>query len=233
MDETAEKTNIHLKSCRRQFDNVKRIFKAVEETPGGIVDNVQKMFHVCRPLAEFYATFVFIGGFRFEMTKKKLAPLTFEAIMKVSLILMKDWMVNDDLDREFFASLKELKALLERDKEHRNVVCNKLQNLPELVSTKSYSEIEGNFKMLSRNLILFGAGLSGGGGKDVRDFFVNLMEKLIEPLKAFNLEKGEVEQFLKAYRDTVVTDVIIVEESVKRALDKFMKTLLPAILAIY
>lgn len=34
LDEVAEKTCVKLKSCRRQFDNVKRIYKVVEEMPG-------------------------------------------------------------------------------------------------------------------------------------------------------------------------------------------------------
>lgn len=34
LDEVAEKTCVKLKSCRRQFDNVKRIYKVVDEMPG-------------------------------------------------------------------------------------------------------------------------------------------------------------------------------------------------------
>lgn len=52
LDEVAEKTNINLKSCRRQFDNVKRIFKVVEEMPGSLVQNIQKYFLLSEELAK-------------------------------------------------------------------------------------------------------------------------------------------------------------------------------------
>ena len=45
MDEVAEKTGISLKSCRRQYDNVKRIFKAVEDMPGSLVSNIKQIFY--------------------------------------------------------------------------------------------------------------------------------------------------------------------------------------------
>lgn len=44
LDEVSDKTYISLRSCRRQFDNVKRIFKRVEELPGSIVQNIKKQF---------------------------------------------------------------------------------------------------------------------------------------------------------------------------------------------
>ncbi|KAK2701966.1 acidic fibroblast growth factor intracellular-binding protein B-like [Artemia franciscana] len=34
LDEISEKTNVNLKSCRRQFDNLRRMLKYVEELPG-------------------------------------------------------------------------------------------------------------------------------------------------------------------------------------------------------
>jgi hypothetical protein len=40
-DEISEKTGLHLKSCRRQFDNIKRIFKVIEEMPGHYVKNIE------------------------------------------------------------------------------------------------------------------------------------------------------------------------------------------------
>lgn len=50
LDELSEKTGIHLKSCRRQFDNIKRIYKAVEDMPGFFVPNIQKHFSLSRGL---------------------------------------------------------------------------------------------------------------------------------------------------------------------------------------
>lgn len=44
LDEVADRTGIRLKSCRRQFDNVKRIFKCVEELPGNVTNNIKQNF---------------------------------------------------------------------------------------------------------------------------------------------------------------------------------------------
>ena len=72
------------------------------------------------------------------MHKKRLNVLTFDAIREVALHFIGGWMVFDAdaepaLDKEFLGSLKCLKALQERDKEHRNIVCSRLKDLPEQV----------------------------------------------------------------------------------------------------
>lgn len=51
LDEVAERTGVRIKSCRRQFDNVKRIFKTVEEMPGSIVTNIRQQFMLPENLA--------------------------------------------------------------------------------------------------------------------------------------------------------------------------------------
>lgn len=48
---------------------------------------------------------------RIELNKKRLNFLSFEAVKKVSLLLMDNWTAGgDDWDREFLSSLKELKV---------------------------------------------------------------------------------------------------------------------------
>lgn len=53
MDEVAEKTGITLKSCRRQYDNVKRVFKIVEDLPGSLVTNIKQHFLLSDDLAKY------------------------------------------------------------------------------------------------------------------------------------------------------------------------------------
>ena len=78
LDEVAEKTGVRLKSCRRQFDNIKRIFKAVEEMPGNTATNIKQQFLLPDELAQKYAAVVFIACLRFETTKRKLQYLNFK-----------------------------------------------------------------------------------------------------------------------------------------------------------
>ena len=99
------------------------------------------------------------------------------------------------------------------------------------VSPKTHSECESNFKTISRNIITIGANL--GSGKDSRDFFIHLVEKVIEPLKQMQLDEADVELFLNAYLDAVTTKVLQVDDNVVRALQKFMETLIPCVLTIY
>lgn len=53
MDEVAEKTGITLKSCRRQYDNVKRVFKVVEDLPGSLSANIKQHFLLSDDLARY------------------------------------------------------------------------------------------------------------------------------------------------------------------------------------
>ena len=91
--------------------------------------------------------------YRFEMSKKKLNTLTFDSIKEVCLVLMENWLDTLDesepsLDKDFLASLKELKTLVDREKEHRNIVCSRLQAAHDIVSPKACAEIENNFKVM-------------------------------------------------------------------------------------
>jgi hypothetical protein len=45
-DEISEKTDLRLKSCRRQFDNIKRIYKVIEEMPGHYVKNIESQVKI-------------------------------------------------------------------------------------------------------------------------------------------------------------------------------------------
>lgn len=76
---------------RRQFDNVKRIYKAVEELPGSLVQNIQKHFHLSEELAKKYASIVFLGCMRFETSKRKLQHLTFSALRRCAEVVMESW----------------------------------------------------------------------------------------------------------------------------------------------
>lgn len=58
MEEVAEKTGITLKSCRRQYDNVKRVFKIVEDLPGSLITNIKQHFLLSDDLAKYVIFFI-------------------------------------------------------------------------------------------------------------------------------------------------------------------------------
>jgi len=52
LDEVSEKTSVSLISCRRQYDNVRRVHKAVEDMHGHIIDNIQNNFLLSAELSK-------------------------------------------------------------------------------------------------------------------------------------------------------------------------------------
>ncbi|XP_069036517.1 fibroblast growth factor (acidic) intracellular binding protein a [Lepisosteus oculatus] len=208
LDDVSAKTGITLKSCRRQFDNFKRVFKVVEEMKGPLVENIQQHFLLSDRLARDYAAIVFFANSRFETGKKKLQYLTFEDFAFCASQLIQYWtvgavdsMVEDmdvDLDKEFLQDLKDLKILI-TDKDmldqHKSLVCTALRGKVQV-----FAEMEANFKNLSRSLVNIAAKLMHT--KDARDLFIDLVEKFIEPCRSDRWILNDVRVFLTQYTNS-------------------------------
>lgn len=69
LDEISRKSGKSLKSCRRQFDNFKRIYKTINELPGNMVANIQSHFLLSERLAQKYANYMCYN--RFELNKRR------------------------------------------------------------------------------------------------------------------------------------------------------------------
>ncbi|XP_066575199.1 fibroblast growth factor (acidic) intracellular binding protein a isoform X2 [Amia ocellicauda] len=208
LDDVSTKTGVTLKSCRRQFDNFKRVFKVVEEMKGPLVENIKQHFLLSDRLARDYGAIVFFANIRFETGKKKLQYLNFEDFAFCAGQLIQNWtvgavdsMVEDmdvDLDKEFLQDLKELKILI-TDKDmldqHKSLVCTALRGKIQV-----FAEMEANFKNLSRALVNIAAKLMHT--KDVRDFFIDLVEKFIEPCRSDRWVLCDVKAFLTQYMNS-------------------------------
>lgn len=79
---------MYLFSIRRQFDNIKRIFKTVEELSGNIANNIKQHFLLPDELARKYAAVVFVGSVKFETTKKRLQYLDFNDFYDCSQVIL-------------------------------------------------------------------------------------------------------------------------------------------------
>ena len=162
LDDVSEKTLVSIKSCRRQFDNVKRVYKTVEDMTGNLIQNIQTNFLLPENLAKKYAAIVYIANNRFETNKRKLQYLQFQDFLHCSTEMMNKWCCTNmdckyeetamDIDREFLQDLRELRILLERDSldEHKALVMRMLK--PKLMD-KKFSEIDSMFKVCSNNFI--------------------------------------------------------------------------------
>nr|XP_046914144.1 acidic fibroblast growth factor intracellular-binding protein B-like isoform X2 [Dermatophagoides farinae] len=209
LDEVSERTEVSIKSCRRQFDNIKRVFKMVEDIPGNLCQNIQSHFLLPPDLAKKYAAIVYIANNRFETSKRKLQYLQFTDFLHCSLEIMNNWSCNNpdckyeettmDIDREFLHELRDLRTLLDKDnlEEHRLLVLRMLKpNLTE----KKFNDIDMAFKNISRNIINIAYGLNHS--KEIRDLFLDIVEKIIELFKAIKFNQTETTLFLQHYKES-------------------------------
>lgn len=238
LDEVADKTGVSLRSCRRQFDNIKRVHRAVEEVQGVFLDNIKAQFLLPEPLAERYSVLVFVACHRFETAKKKLAFLSFEDFSIVCKEVMCRWTpdsqhVDDSgepvLDKDFFYNLRDLKVLGEKEKEHRYAVCQSLgrQNLGQ----RAMSEIEANFKTLNKALLNIGQNLYSS--KEARELFVNVVDKVVEPVRQCRLSNEELNLFLTTYTKAVTEGTVSLEPGLRGSFSKFMVTMTVIITTFY
>ena len=159
----SEKTRVGLKSCRRQFDNVKRVYKTVEEMSGNLVFNIQTHFLLPESLAKRYATVVYIANNRFETSKRKLNYLKFDDFLYCAYEMMSNWSCRTreckyeeatiEICRVFLRDLRELKILSEKEfldelkqfffREHKSKL-----------GEKSFQDIDNIFKVISLSFLV-------------------------------------------------------------------------------
>lgn len=241
LDEVSEKTGIHIKSCRRQFDNVKRVYKVVDDMIGPLVQNIQNQFLLPENLARKYAAVVYLTNNRFETGKRKLQYLTFTDFLHCANQMMSNWSCEKldckyeetamEMDREFLQELREMKLLLERDNldSHKHVV---LSVLKAKITERTYSDLENTFKTLSRTLVNIAYGLNHS--KEVRDLFVDIVEKFIEPCRHGRWTPQELKYFLDVYTEMAITLNIFQSEShLIPVWERYMKTMSSCILQMY
>uniref|UniRef100_A0A069DT76 Putative acidic fibroblast growth factor intracellular-binding protein n=1 Tax=Panstrongylus megistus TaxID=65343 RepID=A0A069DT76_9HEMI len=236
LDEVSEKTGVSLKSCRRQFDNVKRIYKMVEDMQGSVIQNIRNLFLLPEDLAKRYGTVVLLACLRLETGKKKLQYLTFRDLYECSVAIMSSWTYpvgtsdhdDIDLDREFLLDLRDIRTLLEKEKEHKHLVCSKLR--PELLD-KAYQELEFNFKNYSRSIITIGCNLHRT--RELRMLFVELVEKCIDPWRQVSWSVSDLTAFLDAYTHCALQLDCLRENDTKTAWERYMSVLKICLIKMY
>ncbi|KAL3874468.1 hypothetical protein ACJMK2_037477 [Sinanodonta woodiana] len=209
LDDVCEKTKVPLRSCRRQFDNLKRVFKTVEEMLGSLDQNIRTHYLISDELAKQYAAIVFITNHRFETSKKKLYHLTLDDFLVCADLMITNWSysaeectnhedMDVDLDRLFLQDLRDLKLLVEKDymDDQKSFV---IQTLRSSFQRRKLQDLDENFKNIMKAIINIAYGLNHS--KEVRDFFVDLVEKLIEPCQQSGWTCDDIENFLVVLKD--------------------------------
>lgn len=128
---------------------------------------------------------------------------------------------DTDLDREFLLELAECRVLLENDKHHKqyvlylekyvetskntlffenslfiiySLVCIKLK---PILLERSYQEVDSNFRSYSRAILGIGCNLHRS--RDLRFFFLELVERCVEPWRQINWSHTDLRNFLTVY----------------------------------
>ncbi|KAK9498337.1 hypothetical protein O3M35_002992 [Rhynocoris fuscipes] len=236
LDEISEKTGVSLKSCRRQFDNVKRIYKTVDDLQGSVIQNIRNLFLLPEDIAKRYGVVMLLACLRLETGKKKLQYLTFKDLYVCSMAIMSTWTYpvgtsdhdDIDLDREFLLDLRDIRTLNEKEKELKHLVCTKLR--PEFLD-KAFQELETNFKNYSRSIITIGSNLHRN--RELRLFFVELVEKCIDPWKQVSWTVSDLTNFLDAYCHCALQLDCLRETDTKNAWERYMSVLSTCLVQMY
>ncbi|NXV56096.1 FIBP protein, partial [Molothrus ater] len=208
LDEVSARTGVGIRSCRRQFDNFKRVFKAVEELRGPLAENIQQLFLLPPALARDYAAIVFFANSRFETGKRRLQFLSFGDFAACAQSMMAHWSQgalapeaaepDGDLPKSFLQDLKELKVLVsDKDLLDQHKRDTSGMGVPVLGGPGFGGSLGGGVPALSRALVNVGGKLTHA--RDVRDFFVDLVEKVIEPCRSDKWSPGDLRLFLTHY----------------------------------
>jgi len=243
IEDMSEKTRVPQRSCRRQFDNVKQVFKVVEEMPGSLVQNIKSHFLLPDYLAQQYAAVVFMSNHKFETSKKKLQYLNFHDFAHCTNEMIQNWSYSSkdcvghedmdvDLDREFLLNLRELKILQEKEvmEEHKLLTCRQIHSK---VSTTCHNDVENNFRNYTKTLINIAYGLNHV--KQLKDFFVDLVEKFIEPCRNVGWSVNDVRLFLVTYKQCAQQMDLLTKThpSLLKIFERYMTTLTACVIRMY
>lgn len=64
LSDISEKVNVLPRSCRRQYENLRRVARLVEDIPGHLCEIIQKYFVLPQSLAEKYTAMTFLSANR-------------------------------------------------------------------------------------------------------------------------------------------------------------------------
>ncbi|KAK7869135.1 hypothetical protein R5R35_006599 [Gryllus longicercus] len=221
---------------KRQFDNIKRVFKAVEEMSGSIVQNIRTHFLLPEELARRYGAVVFLGCMRFETGKRKLQYLTFSDFHHCAQSIMVQWTYGEsnpdynetELDREFLLELRDVRILIDKDKEHKHLVCARLR--PQLLE-RTLAELDTNFRSYSRALVSLACNMHRT--RELRLLFIELVERCLEPWRLANWSLADLRNFLATYTQCALEMDVLREAEVKKAWERYMNVITVCALRMY
>ena len=89
LPEISQKTNKSVRTCRRQLENFRRVYRRVCDLDGDPWSLIHQYFCISPGLTDAYATVIFYSTNRIETKKRRLASYSyaeFESVGKVCLL---------------------------------------------------------------------------------------------------------------------------------------------------
>ncbi|KAJ3303762.1 hypothetical protein HDV03_003539 [Kappamyces sp. JEL0829] len=198
LDDIAARTHRSVILCRRVFDNMKRITKRVEDAEEDMVQVIMSHFLLSRDLAAQYAHIIFINHYRLDTTKRKLSYLSFADYEYAASVFLQFFTASsasamEELDSVIVEDSRLLKTALFN---HKDVLEKLRLALLQHLDRPGYGEkfALSSFKLVVRNVLAIGASLSNG--KEVRDLFLTIMERIVEPCASFGWSDGDLDVFM-------------------------------------
>ena len=82
--DTAERCGLRLRSCRRQYENLRRVARLVEDTPGHLFEIIRRSFVLPSKLAETYAAMIFLSANRCVQVVVEVQFIVYFILIKYS-----------------------------------------------------------------------------------------------------------------------------------------------------
>ncbi|KAI1287158.1 hypothetical protein EDD11_010485, partial [Mortierella claussenii] len=203
LDEVHEKTGVKLTSCRRQFDNLKRVMKKVEDAEGRtLVRDIEHQFLLPHHLARKYAHILFIADNKLDTFRKRLSCYQFADFEYCGSVLMQYWTSSTldtlpEFDPQLAQDVRDLKSLVLNDRavldEFRSRVSN---NLSQSAHPPVMERIQSNFKVMLRNMLFIGCMINQQ--KEVRNVLVEVAEKLVDAFMQVGWSSRDMEVFYES-----------------------------------
>jgi hypothetical protein len=187
--------------CKLQFENIKRIYRFVEDKEGSLFRIIKENFYLSDKLSLCYSRIIFLCRYRIYCGKKRLRKYKLEDFMACAGLMMQYWspprqLAIKILDDNFFLKLAELKSILLEKTALDNLKVLVLEDLK--LENISHLGIQKVFKPFVRILFSIGAGLVSNSS--IRFFFIDVVEKLVDLLVPLNLLQKEIEVLFKSLK---------------------------------
>ncbi|KAK3820300.1 MAG: acidic fibroblast growth factor binding protein [Benniella sp.] len=200
LDEVHEKTGVKLTSCRRQFDNLKRIMKRVEDAEGRtLIKDIEHQFLLPHQLASQYAHILFIADNKLDTFRKRLSCYQFPDFEYCASVFMENWTSNTtdtlpEFDPQLAQDTRDLKSQLLNDRAVLDEFKNRVSNsLSQSAHPPVMERIQNSFKVVLRNILSVGCMINQQ--KEVRSIFVEITEKLVDAFMQVGWSAVDMELF--------------------------------------